>query len=84
MKPGDLRPDSVGRCDEGALGPRVFRFVFCKPKTRLNLFKSKGYEPDSKPRVFGFEAKVFGLKPKVFELKPKVLGFEVYKVLLQA
>ena len=77
MKPGDLRPDAVRRCGEGALGPRVFRFVFCKFKTRLNLFKSKGYEPDLKLKVFGFEAKVFGLKPKV-------LGFEVYKLLLQA
>jgi hypothetical protein len=69
----------------------VFRFVFCKPKTRLNLFKSEVYEPDSKPRVFGFKAKVFGLKPKVlgFEqkvlgLKQKVLGFKGYKVSLQA
>ena len=77
MKLGDLRPDAVGRCGEGALGPRVFRFVFCKPKTRLNLFKSTFYEPDLKPKVFGIEANVFGLKPKV-------LGFEVYKLLLQA
>ena len=77
MKLGNIRPDAVGRCGEGALGLRVFPFVFYKPKTRLNLFKSKVYEPDSKPKVFGFDAKVFGLKPKV-------LGFEVYKLLLQA
>ena len=77
VKPEDIRPDAVGRCGEGALGLRVFPFVFYKPKTRLNLFKSKVYEPDSKPKVFGFDAKVFGLKPKV-------LGFEVYKLLLQA
>lgn len=84
MKPGDLRPDAVGRCGEGALGPRVFPFVFCKLKTRRNLFVSKVYEPDSKPKVFGFEANVFGLKPKVLGLKQKVLGFKGYKVLLQA
>jgi hypothetical protein len=65
--------------------------VFYKPKTRRNLFKSKVYKPDSKPKVFGFDAKVFGLKlkvlrlkQKVLRLKPKVLDFEVYKLLLQA
>jgi hypothetical protein len=72
--------------------------VFCEPKTRRNLFKSKVYKADSKPKVFGFDAdvfgfdaNVFGLKPEVFRLKPKVLrlkqkvfGFEVYKLLLQA